>query len=113
MNYAILIDDREGADVQKTFYNNATVNKAEIFLDAFVRYLEDPKIETRVLVGNATKQILKYANECKIDLIIIGAQNHKGLYRLFIIDDTANLFRHSAIPLLTIPATVTNSNLWQ
>ena len=113
MNYTILIDDCGGTGMQKTLHNNDNINNAEIFLGAFVRYLQDPRIETKVLVGNTTKEILKYANECETDLIIIGAQHHKGLDRLFIVDDAANLFRQSLIPLLTIPSPLTNPNLWQ
>lgn len=113
MNYTVLVDDRGSSNMKKTLNNNDNINNAEIFLDAFVRYLKDPRIETKVLVGNTTKEILKYANEWEIDLIITGAEHHKGLDRLFIIDDAANLFKHSSIPLLTIPSSLTNLNLWQ
>jgi nucleotide-binding universal stress UspA family protein len=77
--------------------------EAEDFLAATVKHLGDNSIQTKVLEGETTDEILAYSKEWNADLIVIGSHRHKGLERLLVTDVAVYLLKHSKIPLFTIP----------
>jgi nucleotide-binding universal stress UspA family protein len=77
--------------------------EAEDFLAATVKHLGDNSIQTKVLEGETTDEILTYSKEWNADLIVIGSHRHKGLERLLVTDVAVYLLKHSKIPLFTIP----------
>jgi len=103
MNYSPIMGYRGG-------YTNGTlaiVNDLKIeawkFLTAAVKHLGDDKIKPKILTGETADAILEYSQSRKVDLIVMGSHNHKGLERLFVIDVATYIQKHSKIPLLTIP----------
>lgn len=57
-----------------------------------------------VEVGFPVEQILKYADDKKVDLIIVGTQGHRGLSRLLLGSVAEKLVRLSKCPVLTVHA---------
>ena len=55
-----------------------------------------------VKVGNTVEQIVKYANECAIDLIVIGTHGMTGLSRLLLGSVAEKLVRLATCPVLTV-----------
>jgi nucleotide-binding universal stress UspA family protein len=78
--------------------------EAESFLAASVQHLGDPKIETMVLKGETANSILKYSEDWKADLIIMGSHRHHRFDKLLFTYVAEHLLMNSKIPLLTIPA---------
>jgi len=58
--------------------------------------------KTRVVVGDAAEEILKYAETEKINLIIIGTHGRKGLEHVFFGSVAENVVKKSPVPVLTI-----------
>ena len=79
-----------------------TANPAD-FLNQLVEYLEDKKIDTKILQGQPAIAILNYSRSWCADLIVIGSRRHKGLDRLFITHVSRYIFAESEIPLLIVP----------
>jgi nucleotide-binding universal stress UspA family protein len=83
--------------------DNVIKKEAELFLAATVKHLNDGKIKTFVLDGDVEDAILKFSEEQKVDLIVLGSHNHKGIDRFVIPDVAVHILKHSKIPMLTIP----------
>ena len=54
------------------------------------------------VMGLAVDEILSYAKEHKIDLIVVGTHGHSGLARLLIGSVTEKLVRSASCPVLTV-----------
>lgn len=65
-------------------------------LKAFSNY------ETKVVAGNPGDEIVKYADDQGIDLIIMGTHGRKGLERTFIGSVADHVIKHAAVPVLTV-----------
>jgi nucleotide-binding universal stress UspA family protein len=78
--------------------------EAAHFLAAVVHHLGDQNIETQVLDGRTSKAILDFAASWKADLIVMGAQSHNSFEKILMGDVTANVLKHSEIPILVVPA---------
>ncbi len=60
------------------------------------------KIETRVAVGRAYKEILRLAVEDRADLIVIGAQGHGPVEHLLSGSNAQHVIRRATCPVLTV-----------
>jgi nucleotide-binding universal stress UspA family protein len=56
-----------------------------------------------VLEGEVPHVILQYIIDCKADLIVVGADRHRGLERLLLPYVAMQILRHAKIPMLTVP----------
>lgn len=59
-------------------------------------------IERRVLRGSPHDEIVKFANDNKIDLIIIGTHGRKGIDRILFGSTAAYVVRLAPCPVLTV-----------
>lgn len=73
--------------------------------DAIVEQAEDRGVETEIAVrrGNPNDDILTYADEHAIQLIIMGTHGRTGVKRALVGSVTERVVRHSDIPVLTVP----------
>lgn len=62
----------------------------------------DIETETAVRRGNPHDDILTYANEHDIDVIVMGTHGRTGVKRALVGSVTENVVRHSEIPVLTV-----------
>jgi len=62
-------------------YRKFLTKKAEVMLDATKKYCEKQKIQctTKVLHGNPSSEINKFAQAHKIDMIVIGSKGLGGI----------------------------------
>jgi nucleotide-binding universal stress UspA family protein len=58
--------------------------------------------ETKVVIGNPAEEILKFADEQSIDLIIMGTHGRKGLKRTIMGSVADHVIKNAAVPVLTI-----------
>jgi nucleotide-binding universal stress UspA family protein len=58
--------------------------------------------ETRVVAGNPAEEIVKYADDHGIDLIVMGTHGRKGLERTFMGSVADHVIKHAAVPVLTV-----------
>jgi len=58
--------------------------------------------KTRVVVGDAAEEILKYAETKKIGLIIIGTHGRKGIDRILFGSVAEKVIKMSPVPVLSI-----------
>ncbi len=59
-------------------------------------------VETVLVEGNASQQILKVTEEHHCDLIILGTHGRTGLSRVLLGSVAENVIRHSKVPVLTL-----------
>jgi nucleotide-binding universal stress UspA family protein len=85
--------------------------KAKADIDDFMEttyYSKVPQDQTFIVehrVGNVTHEILNYAKEKHIDLIIIGRQGHHSLGTALFGKITEKIARHSECAVLIVPLT--------
>ena len=67
----------------------------------------DPSVEVehRLLEGDAVDHILKAADECQADLIVMGTHGHTGLTRMLAGSVAENVLRKAICPVLTVRGT--------
>jgi universal stress protein A len=58
----------------------------------------------KLLEGNAVTEVIRYANDNRIDLIVIGTHGRTGLKHLLIGSVAENVVRNASCPVLTIRA---------
>jgi len=64
-----------------------------------------------VRVGSAAEEILRFAEEIKADLIVIGSHGHGALERMLIGGTTERVVRHAHCPVLVVPPPEGQKNL--
>ncbi len=74
--------------------------KIEEFSDTYFKGYRACK--TRVVVGDAAEEILKYAETEKIGLIIIGTHGRKGIDRILFGSVAEKVIKMSPVPVLSI-----------
>jgi len=74
--------------------------KIEEFSDSYFKGYRACK--TRVVVGDAAEEILKYAETEKIDLIIIGTHGRKGIDRILFGSVAEKVIKMSSVPVLSV-----------
>ena len=63
-----------------------------------------PRSITTMLVGAPGATIASAAEECKADIIVLGAGRHGALERLLSGDNVVRVLRHAHVPVIAIPA---------
>jgi len=58
--------------------------------------------EAKVVIGNAGEEIVQFAHEQGIDLIIMGTHGRKGLDRILMGSVADHVLKHAALPVLTV-----------
>ncbi len=73
-------------------------------LENFWNSLYDSSIDIKlvVLTGDPFTEIITYAKECKIDLIIMGTHGRTGIKHVFMGSVAEKVVRYSPYPVLTI-----------
>ena len=88
--------------------STAEVEAGDQYLHQIVRDLESQNIPVEMVVRHArtpTKEIVRYAEELKPDLVVMGAHGHKGLKDI-VFGTTINAVRHKLkVPLLIVRGT--------
>jgi len=74
-------------------------NKLKDFED---EHLPGKRIQSAVLVGDPTQEIIRYANENDIDLIVLGTHGRKGLDRFIFGSVAEKVVKSSPVPVLTV-----------
>jgi nucleotide-binding universal stress UspA family protein len=59
-------------------------------------------VEAVLLEGNPSEELIQYAEEEQMDVVIMGTIGKKGLDRLLLGSVTGNLVRHSKVPVMVI-----------
>jgi nucleotide-binding universal stress UspA family protein len=59
-------------------------------------------VEPVLLEGNPSEELIRYAEEEQMDIIIMGTIGKKGLDRLLLGSVTGNLVYHSKVPVMVI-----------
>ncbi|MEW6265832.1 MAG: universal stress protein [Thermodesulfobacteriota bacterium] len=59
-------------------------------------------VERHVVLGNPDEEILKFAAEKQIDLIVMGTHGRKGMDRVLFGSVAENVTRNSRIPVMTV-----------
>ncbi len=57
---------------------------------------------TKVVVGDAAQQILQYAKDNSVDLIVMGTHGRKGLDRILMGSVAQEVVRNAGVPVLTV-----------
>jgi nucleotide-binding universal stress UspA family protein len=61
-----------------------------------------PRFVKKILVGDAASEIIRYAQEEKVDLIIMGTHGRKGLEKALFGSVAEKVVKNSPVPVLTI-----------
>lgn len=61
-----------------------------------------PKLKTRIVVGDAPEEIVKYARAEGVSLIIMGTHGRKGLDRMFFGSVAEKVIKTASVPVLSI-----------
>lgn len=78
-------------------------NESKQFLETTARYLGEPDLKFEVLEGLAEEEILRFAEEWKADLIVLGTHSHSLLENVLLGNVATSIVKHSKIPLLVVP----------
>lgn len=79
------------------------VSGAEKTMDTFLQEnFRDIDVTGKVLSGYAAEEILNYAREEKIDLIIMGTHGRKGIDRVLFGSVAEKIVKSASIPVMTI-----------
>ncbi|MFP4083790.1 MAG: universal stress protein [Desulfonatronovibrio sp.] len=79
------------------------VSGAEKTMDTFVQEnFKDIDVTGKVLSGYAAEEILSYAREEEIDLIIMGTHGRKGIDRVLFGSVAEKIVKSASIPVMTI-----------
>jgi nucleotide-binding universal stress UspA family protein len=62
----------------------------------------DLKLVTEVLIGNASGEVMRYANDKNVDLIVIATHGLSGWRRFISGSTTEQIVRQASCPVLTI-----------
>ena len=60
------------------------------------------KVEPILLEGHPAEELIRYAEEEGIDIVIMGTHGKKGLDRLLLGSVAENLVRHSKVPIMVV-----------
>jgi len=86
-------------EMYKDMTKDAKAQLEKTFIDE-MRGFKD--IEHVVLTGNPYQEISRFAEENKIDLIVIGTQGKTGLDRMLFGSTAEQVVRHAPCPVITV-----------
>jgi nucleotide-binding universal stress UspA family protein len=59
-------------------------------------------VEPVLLEGNPSDELIRYAEEEKMDIVIMGTLGKTGLDRMLLGSVAGNLVRHSKVPVMVV-----------
>jgi len=59
-------------------------------------------VESILLEGHPANELIRYAEENKMDIIVMGTLGRTGLDRLLLGSVAGNLVRHSKVPVMVV-----------
>lgn len=84
-------------------YQDELMNGARKAMENFVEdNLEDLKPATAVVMGDIVEEILKYAEDSKADMIIIGTHGRKGVEKIVFGSVAEGVVRRATCPVMTV-----------
>ena len=87
---AIYVEDRAKQGIEATERIRDLASKAEV------------PFEAKIIEGNPANEILKFAEDAKMDIIVIGSIGVTGLKKFVIGSVTEKVVRHSKVPVLIV-----------
>ena len=106
--YLLHVEEGVTSQLYGPLASTAEVEAGGEYLQQIVRDLESQQIPVEMVVRHArtpTKEIVRYAEELKPDLVVMGAHGHKGLKDI-VFGTTINAVRHKLkMPLLIVRGT--------
>jgi manganese transport protein len=103
--YLLHVEEGVTSQLYGPLSSTAEVEAGDHYLHQIVRDLENQQIPVEMVVRHArtpTKEIVRYAEELKPDLVVMGAHGHKGLKDI-VFGTTINAVRHKLkVPLLIV-----------
>jgi nucleotide-binding universal stress UspA family protein len=78
-------------------------NVAKNYLETVAKHLNDPTVGTELRYGDAADAILKYAEEWKADVIVLGTHSHNFLEKLLLGDVASQVLKHTKVPVFMVP----------
>ncbi len=87
------------ADYYQEMVKNAENNLAEI---PEKEWAKDTKIIRTAMEGSAFVEIIRYARENNIDMIVMGTHGHSALMQLILGSVAENVVRKASCPVLTV-----------
>lgn len=76
---------------------------AEDFLKSAADHLDDPRVSTHLADGPTSSAILRYAEEWKADLIVMGTHSHSVLEKVLMGTTASKVLEKTSIPIYFIP----------
>ena len=86
-------------DFQEETLEAAKKKMAAAVQESFSKF---PRLESRVMVGNAAEKILELVDQEKIDLIIMGTHGRRGLERTIFGSVADKIVQSSPCPVITL-----------
>ncbi|MDY6854505.1 MAG: universal stress protein [Thermodesulfobacteriota bacterium] len=85
-------------------FQNEIVRGAELKMEEFKskHFNEHIPCKTKVVLGDAAEEILKYVESARIDLVIMGTHGRKRLEKLFFGSVADKVIKTSNVPVLSI-----------
>jgi len=85
-------------------FQDEVIKGAEAKMEEFamLHFKEYPSCKTRVVLGDASEDILDYIESEGIDLVIIGTHGRKGLERIIFGSVANKVVKRSPVPVLSI-----------
>ncbi len=83
-------------------FEKELIDGAEKAMRRFVEENGLDDTETAVIVGNAGEEIVKYADDKGIDMIIMGTHGRKGLEKIMFGSVAAEVVKMAKCPVLTV-----------
>ena len=87
---AIYVEDRDKQGIEATERVRDLASKAGI------------PFEAKIIEGNPANEILKFAEDAKMDIIVIGSIGVTGLRKFMIGSVAEKVVLHSKVPVLTV-----------
>ncbi|MFB6155601.1 MAG: universal stress protein, partial [Haloferacaceae archaeon] len=104
--YAVSVVETGGSRIpfQGTELRSKLVERAEAALDEVRAEGEqwDVEVTTQVLEGRPHEQVLQFADQRDVDLIVMGTHGREGLDRVLIGSVTERVVRSAGVPVLTV-----------
>lgn len=78
-------------------------NVAKNYLETVAKHINDPAVGTELGYGDAADAILKYADEWKADIIVLGTHSHNFLEKLLLGDVASQVLKNTKVPVFMVP----------
>ncbi len=79
------------------------VKVAQDYLNKTKAHLKGDNISTHLEEGDTANNILKYAEEWKADLIVMGTHSHSTLEKIFLGTVASSVLEHTTVPVYMVP----------